>query len=265
MNKEFIITIVVLTIALIFCLAQDAKGAVAYDNMDSSFETIVKGDDLQKIETWEQPKTQYTPGNLRSQYQIRFSGKDGSNKYTSYTLPITDYDTYINAISKDAETGKMYVHDNAGRKILTGIDNTAQINQLGESVTQQFTTVNNRINNTQKDVKVIKKQVNHISDRVDNLSNRIMDTNSQISKLDNKLESGLATVTALTSLHPNPRSNEKLEVSVGAGMYADNVAGAIGLFYHPNDRVQIGVGASYGGDNQFAGNVGITFGLGRRK
>lgn len=111
MNKELLWTIAVLTIALIFCLAQDAKSAVAYDNMDSNFETIVKGTDLQKIETWEQPRTQYTPGNLRSQYQIRFSGKDGSNSYTSYTLPVTDYDTYITSISKDAETGKMYVHD----------------------------------------------------------------------------------------------------------------------------------------------------------
>lgn len=233
MNKEFIWTIIILTIALMFCLAQDAKGAVAYDNMDSSFETIVKGTDLQKIETWEQPRTQYTPQNLRSQYQVRFSGKDGNNSYTSYTLPITDYDTYIISISKDAETGKMYVHDNAGRKILTGIDNSAQI----------------------KDVQ----------NRVDNLTTRVQSQQNQINKLDNKLESGLATVTALTSLHPNPRSNEKLEVSIGAGMYADNVAGAIGLFYHPNDRVQVYAGASYGGDDQFAGGAGITFGIGKRK
>lgn len=231
--KEFIITIIVLTIALMICLAQDAKAVVAYDNMDSSFETIVKGTDLQKIETWEQPRTKYTPGNLRSQYQIRFSGKDGSNSYTSYTLPVTDYDTYINAISKDEETGKMYVHDNAGRKILTGVDNSAQINQVNNSV--------------------------------QNLQSRLLDTDSRINKLDNKLESGLATVTALTSLHPNPRSNEKLEVSIGTGMYADNVAGAVGIFYHPNDRVQIGIGASYGGDSQFAGNVGVTFGIGKKK
>ncbi|MBP5597589.1 MAG: YadA-like family protein [Pseudobutyrivibrio sp.] len=247
MNKEFIITIIVLTIALTFCLAQDAKGAVAYDNMDSSFETIVKGDDLQKIETWEQPRTQYTPGNLRSQYQIRFSGKDGANKVTSYTLPITDYDTYINAICKDEETGKMYVHDNAGRKILTGIDNSKQINEQG------------------KQIEEVSNSVQNIDKRVQNISNSILDTKQQISSLDKKLEGGLATVTALTSLHPNPRSNEKLEVSIGTGMYADNVAGAVGIFYHPNDRVQIGVGASYGGDSQFAGSIGITFGLGKRK
>lgn len=231
--KEFIATIIILTIALMICLAHDAKGATAYNNMDSSFETIIKGDDLQKIETWEQPRTQYTPGNLRSQYQIRFSGKDGSNKYTSYTLPVADYDTYINAISKDEATGKMYVHDNAGRKILTGIDNSAQI----------------------KDVQ----------NRVDNISSRVQNQQNQINKLDNKLEGGLATVTALTGLHPNPRATEKLEVSVATGIYADNVAGAIGMFYHPNNRVQLNVGASYGGDSQFAGSCGITFSLGRKK
>lgn len=232
--KEFIWTIIVLTIALTICLVQDAKGAeVSYNNMNSSFGTIVKGDTLTKLETWEQPRTEYTPKNLRSQYQLRFSGKDGSNRVTSYTLPITDYDTYINAISKDEESGKMYVHDNAGRKILTGIDNSNQIKA--------------------------------VQNRIESINSRVQSQQQQINKLDNKIESGLATVTALTSLHPNPRASQKLEVSVGGGMYADNVAGAVGIFYHPSDRVQLNVGASYGGDNSFAGGVGITFSLGRIK
>lgn len=254
MYKEVGIMWIVMTILLLLCLAQDARATVAYDNMDSNFETIVKGTDLQKIETWEQPRTQYTPGNLRSQYQIRFSGKDGANKVTSYTLPVTDYDTYITGIYKDPDTGKMYVLDNANRKILTGIDNSAQIVEQS----QQIQNVSNNVQNIQKDVA-------NVQNRVDNISNSLLDTKKQISSLDKKLEGGLATVTALTSLHPNPRSNEKLEVSIGGGMYANNVAGAIGVFYHPNNRVQIGVGASYGGDSQFAGNVGITFGIGRKK
>jgi hypothetical protein len=246
--KEFIWTIIVLTIALTICLVQDAKGAeVSYNNMNSSFETIVKGDTLTKLETWEQPRTQYTPKNLRSQYQLRFSGKDGSNRVTSYTLPITDYDTYINAISKDEESGKMYVHDNAGRKILTGIDNSKQVQQVADQVSNVQTTVNN------------------VSNQVNNIQQQVNSNSQRIDKLDNKLEGGLATVTALTGLHPNPRATEKLEVSVATGMYADNVAGAVGIFYHPNDRVQLNVGASYGGDSQFAGSCGITFSLGRRK
>ena len=229
--REFVITIVILTIALMICLAQDAKGVTAYDNMDSTFTTIVKGDDLLKIETWEQPRTQYTPSNLKSQYQMRFSGRDGSNKVTSYTLPITDYDTKIIEGGYDETTGYYYVRDNANNRFITG-----------------------------KNV-----DVGAINNRIDNLSNQTQSLQNQVNKLDNKLEGGLATVTALTGLHPNPRATEKLEVSVATGIYADNIAGAIGMFYHPNDRVQLNVGASYGGDSQFAGSCGITFSLGRKR
>lgn len=229
--KEFIYTIIVCTILLLICLCADsASGATAYNNMDSTFTTIVKGDDLQKIETWEQPRTQYTPSNLRSQYQIRFSGKDGSKRVTSYTLPVTDYDTKIIEGGYDETTGYYYVRDNANNRFITG-----------------------------KNI-----DVESINNRIDNLSGRVQSQQQQINKLDNKLESGLATVTALTGLHPNPRATEKLEVSVATGMYADNIAGAIGIFYHPNDRVQLNIGASYGGDSQFAGSCGITFSLGRK-
>ena len=38
--REFIITIVVLTIALMICLAQDAKGATAYNNMEQNAEFL---------------------------------------------------------------------------------------------------------------------------------------------------------------------------------------------------------------------------------
>lgn len=228
MNKEFIWTIIILTIALIICLAQDAK-AITYEHSDSSFESVIKLKEVQSIETWQQPTTQYTPKNLRTQYQIRFNGKTDTG-VGSYTMPVTDYDTKVIKSFK-ATDGYYYIQDNTGSYYKTG-----------ESVNLQ-----------------------PINDKINNLQNRLQDQDSRINKLDNKIESGLATVTALTSLHPNPRSNEKLEVSIGAGIYADNVAGAIGVFYHPNDRVQIYAGGSYGGDDQFAGGIGVTFGIRRRK
>lgn len=228
MGKEFIWTMIILTIALLICLAQDAK-AITYEHSNSSFETVMELKELQSIETWQQPTTQYTPKNLKTQYQIRFNGKTNSG-VGSYTMPITDYDTKI-IKSLKATDGYYYIQDNTGAYYKTG-----------ESVNLQ-----------------------PINDKINNLQNRLQDQDSRINKLDNKIESGLATVTALTALHPNPRSNEKLEVSIGAGMYADNVAGAIGVFYHPNDRVQLNIGASYGGDSQFAGSCGITFSLGRKK
>lgn len=205
--------------------------AITADFMEGQFESQMYIPQVNSIEAWEQPKTQYTPKNLRSEYQIRYSGSDtnGRNSY-SYTTHFTDYDTYIteNGITND---GKYYVRQNNGKAFVTG-----------ERV--DLAPINNQMNN---------------------LKNQIDRNSFRINKIEDRLESGLATVSALTALHPNPRSNEKLEVSVGAGMYADNVAGAIGLFYHPNDRVMLSIGASYGGDDQFAGNFGITFGIGRKR
>lgn len=203
--------------------------AISADFMEGQFEEVMSIPQVNSIEAWEQPRTKYTPQNLRSEYQIRYSGSDtnGRNAY-SYTTHFTDYDTKITG--SELKDGKYYIRDNVGNYYLSG-----------EHV----------------DVSPINNQVNALKNQVDSNSFRI-------NKLEDRLESGLATVTALTSLHPNPRSKEKLEVAVGAGMYADNVAGAIGVFYHPNDRVMLSAGASYGGGNQFAGNFGITFGIGRK-
>lgn len=196
----------------------------------SNFETVMDIGSINSIETWEQPRTQYTPKNLVSEQQVRYSGtdKNGRGAY-SYTQHFTDYDTKVTeSYIKD---NKYFIKDNLGRSY-----------QTGERV--DLTPINNQMSSLQNQI----------------------DTNSQrINKLDNKLESGLATVSALTALHPNPRFTGKTEVSVGMGMYADNVAGAIGIFHHFNDRVMMNVAASYGGDSQWAGSCGVTFGIGRMK
>lgn len=196
----------------------------------NNFETVMDIGNIKSIETWEQPKTQYTPKNLVSEQQVRYSGtdKNGRGAY-SYTQHFTDYDTKITG--SYIQDDKYFIKDNLGRSY-----------QTGERV--DLTPINNQMSSLQNQI----------------------DTNSQrINKLDNKLESGLATVSALTALHPNPRFTGKTEVSVGMGMYADNVAGAIGIFHHFNDRVMMNVAASYGGDSQWAGSCGVTFGIGRMK
>lgn len=196
----------------------------------NNFETIMDIGNIKSIETWEQPRTQYTPRNLVSEQQVRYSGtdKNGRGAY-SYTQHFTDYDTKVTeSYIKD---NKYFIKDNLGRSY-----------QTGERV--DLAPINNQMSSLQNQI----------------------DTNSQrINKLDNKLESGLATVSALTALHPNPRFTGKTEISVGMGMYADNVAGAIGIFHHFNDRVMMNVAASYGGDSQWAGSCGVTFGIGRMK
>lgn len=243
--KRFILTGLLLSFPL-------CANAISADFMEGQFESVMYIPQLNSIEAWEQPRTQYTPKNLKSEYQIRYNGSDtnGRNAY-SYTTHFTDYDTYItgNGITED---GKYYVQQNNGKSYITGekVD-LEPVKQDITEIKQNFNSVNTRVDS-------LNNQVSGISDRVDRLDNRI-------DSMNNKMKQGFATVTALTSLHPNPRSKEKLEVSIGTGMYMDTCAGALGLFYHPNDRVQVYAGAAYGGHDSWAGGAGVTFSLGKRK
>lgn len=229
-----------LLLALLIALPASAQD-ISASYSDSNFEEIFHVDTLQSIEMWEQPKTQYTPKNLVSEQQMRFNGKEGARTYNSYTMHFTDYDTKITeSYFKD---GKFYIKDNTGRVFQTGA--------LQEVDTSGLETA---IQNNSQNIEGIKNNVSTLDTRVNKLQ-------SQVNKLDNKLEQGLATVTALTALHPNPRYKGKTQISIGAGMYADNVAGAIGVFHYLNDKVMLSAGASYGGNSSFAGNVGITIGF----
>lgn len=226
--------------------------SITAEFMDSNFEPIIDIGNLTSIEAWEQPRTQYTPKNLRSEYQIRYNGtdKNGRGAY-SYTTHFADYDTYItkNGINED---GKYYIQDNTGKGWITG-----------EKV--DLEPVNQKVDNVQNSVNTLSNQVTNINNQVDNIQNQVNRNTQRIDKLQNRMESGFATVSALTGLHPNPRSKEKLEVSTSMGIYRDNVAGAIGIFYHPNDRVQLSIGAAYGGQESWAGNVGVTFSIGGKR
>ena len=248
--------------------------------MEGQFEEVMYIPQVNSIEAWQQPRTQYTPKNLRSEYQIRYNGSDtnGRNAY-SYTTHFTDYDTYItkNGLTED---GKYYVQDNTGKAFVTG--EHVDLEPINQEISNVKTEVNNNridinansvdINNNRADISNLKQNFTGVNNRVDGLSNQVHNLSDRVDTLDNridnmnsKMKQGFATVTALTSLHPNPRSNEKLEVAIGTGIYQDTMAGAVGLFYHPNDRVQVYAGAAYGGHESWAGGAGITFSLGGRR
>lgn len=236
----------VLLLSGVMLLSALPSHSITAEFMDSSFEPIIDIGNVTSIEAWEQPRTKYTPANLRSEYQIRYSGtdKNGRGGY-SYTTHFTDYDTKLKGSYLTQDGKYYYVRDTEGNAFYTG-----------EHV--DLTPVNNSID-------TLNNQVNNINNQVSNIQNQVDRNTQSINKLQNRMESGFATVTALTGLHPNPRSKEKLEISTSMGVYRDNVAGAIGIFYHPNDRVQLSIGAAYGGHESWAGNVGITFSIGGHK
>ena len=220
-----------------------ANAGIMADYLDSNFEEVFKVTDLQSIEMWEQPRTQYTPKNLVSEQQVRYSGKNGSNRYESYTFHVTDYDTKITGTARGSD-GSYYIQDNLGKYYKTG----------EQGLTSEQKTEINKIPELQDKVTSTHNQLNNMQGRVNSLGHKI-------NNVERRMEQGLATVTALTALHPNPRHQGKTQISVGTGMYSDNVAGAVGIFHYLNDRVMLNAGAAYGGDTSWAGNVGITVGL----
>lgn len=288
MNKHRIIA------SILFLSVGLSANAIDASFMEGQFEEVMHIPQVNSIEAWQQPRTQYTPKNLRSEYQIRYNGSDtnGRNAY-SYTTHFTDYDTYINKNGL-TEDGKYYIQDNTGRSWVTG--EHVDLEPINQEITNVKAEVNNNradidanrididsnrvdinknrvdINNNRTDISNLKQNFSSVNNRVDGLNNQVSGLSDRVDNMDrrlgdmnSKMKQGFATVTALTSLHPNPRSTEKLEVSFGTGMYQDTMAGAVGLFYHPNDRVQVYAGAAYGGHDSWAGGAGITFSLGGKR
>ena len=216
---------------------------------NEQFQEVAKITQLDTIKINNPPVTKYTPKNLHQQTIVSFQGRNTeTGAYTVWSSTFTDYDTKVTrSFFKD---GKFYIEDNTGKTFLTGVDNSQDIQRIDNQVQDNRVQIKNNTSN-----------INALKNDVVQLNSRVNDIQQQVDRLDNKLEKGLATVTALTSLHPNPRYKGKTQVSIGAGMYADNIAGAIGIFHWINDKIMLSAGASYGGDSSFAGNVGITIGF----
>lgn len=106
------------------------------------------------------------------------------------------------------------------------------------------------------------------------LSNRITDNSSAIqslrhdvSDLGTEIDNVGAISAALAGLHPLDwnGSGSKFQLSAAAGTYDGKQAMALGGFYHPNRNMMLslGVSSSFGSDRKTAGNVGITFRVGK--
>lgn len=194
---------------------------------NESFEEVARIDRLEQVKINTVPRTTYTPKNLRTQYIMSFQGRRNDNTAVYWSNTFTDYDTKI--VKSYMKDGKFYIEDNTGSIYQTGIDYSKAIQ-----------TTNNNLQR---------------------LNNKVDIMEQAMYKLDDKMNKGLATVSALASLHPNPRHQGKTQVSIGSGVYNTNVAGAIGLFHYVNNNVMVSIGASYGGSNSWAGNVGLSIGF----
>lgn len=229
MNLSKYVLLALFLLPLACFSAQDIKAI----KTNEQFQEVARIDQLEQIKINTVPRTTYTPTNLRTQYNMSFQGRNTSDgSMTVWSNTFTDYDTYIN--NSQLVGNDYYIYDNTGRSFKTG---------------------------EHTDLTPIRNDIDNINTRMNNYGKDITQLNDRVSDLQEEVYSGLATVTALTSLHPNPRSNAPVELSLGTGIFRDQCAGAAGLFVHPSDKIMLQGAAAFGNNNDWAGYVGLTIGL----
>ena len=106
-----------------------------------------------------------------------------------------------------------------------------------------------------------------LSNRITENSSAIQSLRHDVSDLGTEIDNVGAISAALAGLHPLDwnGSGSKFQLSAAASTYDGKQAMALGGFYHPNRNMMLslGVSSSFGSDRKTAGNVGITFRVGK--
>ncbi|WP_319774200.1 YadA C-terminal domain-containing protein [Breoghania sp.] len=81
-----------------------------------------------------------------------------------------------------------------------------------------------------------------------------------VADLDNRMDEIGAMAAAFSGLHPNPRATGRNQVAIGAGIYKEATAAALGYFHIINENVMLNAGVSSSfHDGNTAAKAGITF------
>ena len=93
--------------------------------------------------------------------------------------------------------------------------------------------------------------------------NLTQDINNKVNNLGQRMNKLGASSAALSGLHPlDFNRNDKASYAVSYGHYRNANAVALGAFCRPNERVMIGAGMTFGGENQYTLNVAFKTGKG---
>ena len=110
---------------------------------------------------------------------------------------------------------------------------------------------------------ILDKQVGKNTTNITNLGNTINNLNGKLGTLDNRISKVGAGAAALAALHPlDFDPDDKWDVAAGYGHYRNANAGAIGVFYRPNEDTMFSVGGSFGGGENMV-NAGVSLKLGQ--
>ena len=146
------------------------------------------------------------------------------------------------------------------KEIKAGKLTVGKIDNVEKAITDNQTAIKNETNDR---VAADAKLSNRISDN----SSAIQSLRHDVSDLGTEIDNVGAISAALAGLHPLDwnGSGSKFQLSAAAGTYDGKQAMALGGFYHPNRNMllSLGVSSSLGSDRKTAGNVGITFRVGK--
>ena len=165
-------------------------------------------------------------------------------------------------LANEIGAGKVVSNEiEAGKLTVGNIDNVEQ------AITDNKTAISDNkaaiTNETNDRVAADAKLSNRISDN----SSAIQSLRHDVSDLGTEIDNVGAISAALAGLHPLDwnGSGSKFQLSAAAGTYDGKQAMALGGFYHPNRNMllSLGVSSSLGSDRKTAGNVGITFRVGK--
>lgn len=181
---------------------------------------------------------------------------------TKDTLTTFQKEQNINneAQRKDINQNKQDIKANASAITKETNDRVAADNALSDRITNNSNAITNETND-----RVAADTV--LSNRISDNSSAIQSLRHDVSDLGTEIDNVGAISAALAGLHPLDwnGSGSKFQLSAAAGTYDGKQAMALGGFYHPNRNMllSLGVSSSLGSDRKTAGNVGITFRVGK--
>ena len=168
----------------------------------------------------------------------------GSNSNATVDKGAAGYDILTNAPSTDTSS----TWKSAASAVSVG--------DVTNGVTRQITSVAAGTNDTDAvNVAQLKLLRNNVGGDITNIQNNI-------SRLDKRVNRGVAGAAALAALHPlDFDPDAKWDFAAGYGHYHSGNAAALGAFYRPNEDVQLSVGSTVG-NGETVVNAGLSVKVG---
>lgn len=142
-------------------------------------------------------------------------------------------------------------------------DHETAINNNGNRIT----TLGNKVDTNAADIRALHDVATNHEGRITTLEQRVNNNqsviNNRINSVDKRMNRLGASSAALAGLHPlDFNADDKASYAISYGQYHNAHAVALGVFYRPNERIMIGLGASIGQENQYTVNIAFKFGKG---